>query len=227
MISVQRHIDELHERMDTAVKLIDETHQNPASPNIMAPGAISREARGLSIVLLFAAYEYLLKSLTRTLLEGAVRCRVGNRRLQPGFRALALKSVTDSVRARPPKQMFKSILPDLALVTAQGGSTCTIETGTFPDDGSFMKTSQIQLWCQIFNVGSPAAILTRTWASVDAIVAQRNAIAHGAQTPDAIGRGYTENEIRDLIEAWRDDWTGFLRHVELLAASRDFFRLPR
>jgi hypothetical protein len=177
-------------------------------------------------VLLFAAYENLLKSLTRTLLEGAIRCRVSNARLQPGFRAFALYSATQSALDRPKKELYSHILPNLVIVSSLGGRGCTINAAAFPDDGSFMKASQIELWCKVFDVGPPQAVLQRTWGSVNAIVSQRNAIAHGQRTPDDVGRNYTEADIRTLIQEWRDDWTDFLAHIGALASSRDFFRTP-
>lgn len=222
MISVAIHLTDLHDRMDTAVRLIDETH--PAGPG--ASGPIAREARGLAVVLLFAAYENLLKSLTRTLLEGAVRCRVSNARLQPGFRAFAITAATQSARALPKDDMYTKILPGLIAVTSQGGRQCTINTSAFPDDGSFMRSSQVVLWCKVFNVGDPKRLFRATWPTIDAVVSDRNAIAHGELTPDVIGRRYTEAEIRKLIRDWRNGWDAFLKHVEVLGANRDFFRTP-
>jgi hypothetical protein len=180
----------------------------------------------LAIELLFASNEHLMKSLTQTLLEGAVRCRVGNARLQPGFRAFALKGTAQSIRDRNPKEMYTRILPDLVASTSRGGRVCTINTTAFPDDGSFMKRSQIELWCQLFAVGHPARVLRRTWGSINAVVGQRNDIAHGEQTAEWIGRGYTEADIRGLIRDWRADWEDFLNHVGALAANRDFCRTP-
>lgn len=223
MITVHLHKTELKDRMDAAIRLIDETHRTTGAG---LPGPASREARGLAVVLLFAAYENLLKSLTRTLLEGAINCRVGNQRLKPGFQTFALKSVVESTRAKNPKELYVSILPNLVTAVSTGGRTCTISPGSFPDDGSFMKTSQIELWCRTFDVRHPASILRRTWGSVDAIVTERNGIAHGSRTPDEIGRTYTEADMRSLIADWHYDWHDFLTHVEGLASTRDFFRKP-
>lgn len=228
MIDVKLHLADLNSRLDAAVKLIDETHLSSSSTAMTAgSGPIAKEARGLAIVLLFAAYENLLTSLTRTLLEGAIKCRVGNRRLRPGFRMFALKSAVSSLRDMSEKKLYSHSLPKLIGQAELGGRTCTIDTEAFPNDGSFMKSSQIKLWCDIFEVGPPQKYLHRTWTSVDAIVAQRNQIAHGAATPDEVGRDYTEADIRSLIENWRLDWSDFLLHVENLGSSRDFFRLPR
>jgi len=222
MIDVTPHRAALADRISVVQSLIDETH--PAPP---ATSAISREARGLAIVLLFAAYEELLTSLTRTLLETAIRMRVGNRRLQPGFRAFALHSATSSARGVSDRKLFVTALPSLVDAAGQGGAPPTINPDDFPNDGSFMKRSQIETWARLFNIGHPAKVLRRTWSGIDGVVAQRNGIAHGRLTPQEVGRTYTEAEIRQLTSDWAQDWDDFLSHVDRLAASRDFFRLPR
>jgi hypothetical protein len=222
MIDVTPHRAALADRIAVVVSLIDETH--PAPP---ATSVISRETRGLAVVLLFAAYEDLLTSLTRTLLEAAVRMRVGNRRLQPGFRAFALHSATKSARGVSERKLFLTALPGLVEAASHGSGPSTINPDDFPNDGSFMKRSQIETWARVFNIGPPSKLLFRTWSGIDAVVAQRNGVAHGRLTPQEVGRNYSEAEIRQLTSDWASDWDDFLIHVAAAAASRDFFRTPR
>lgn len=224
MISVGRHVQELNDRMDAAIVLMDETH--PRSSTGALPGPAAREARGLVIVMLFAAYENLLRSLTRTLLEGAIRCKVSTRRLQPGIMTFALANTAKAARDRSAKKLYTTSIPELIESFHAGRDRCLIDTGAFPDDGSFMRSSQVQLWCHVFNVGAPAALLRGIWTSLDAVVGQRNDVAHGSLTASEVGRRYTEADIRDLIDSWRADWTSFLQHVGGLASSRDFYRVP-
>lgn len=224
MITVARHLAELNDRMDAAILLMDETH--PSSGGTILPGPAAREARGLVIVMLFAAYENLLRSLTRSLLEGAVRCRVSTRRLQPGIMTFALVDTAKATRDRSAKKLYSDSLPQIIDTFHATRATAGINTSAFPDDGSFMKTSQVQLWCRIFAVPPPAGMLRRTWASLDAVVAQRNDVAHGSKTAAEIGRRYTEADMRDLIDDWRHDWTVFLTQVGALASNRDFYRVP-
>lgn len=221
MITVQLHSDALSERIDVANRLIDETH-----PVGGATGPISREARGLAVVLLFAAYENLLTSLTRTLLEGEIRCHVGNGRLRPGFRAFALEAAAKSVRDVSEKKLYSSALPSLVDVAAPGGRRCTLDPSSFPSDGSFMKRSQIQLWCRTFDIPHPARLLHRTWPVIDTVVSERNGVAHGRLTPEDVGRGYSEADMRGLIVNWHDDWKDFLLDVAARAQTRDFYRTP-
>lgn len=222
MINTQPLVADLNDRILTATRLIDETHPNGPLPH----GPISREARGLAIVLLFAAYENLLKSLTRALLEAAVRLRVSNRRLQPGFRAFALANSAKSIRDLSHKKVYSHGLPRLVHDADPGGRVCTIDPNSFPDDGSFMKQSQISLWCILFGVADPHTILRRSWTSIDAVVIQRNEVAHGRETPEDVGRRYTEQEIRQLISDWHADWLDFLAAVGQHASNRAFFRTP-
>ncbi len=227
MISLQPQRIDLQDRIDSATRLIDATHQTSAAPAAgVAANPISREARGLVIVLLFAAYENLLRSTTRTLLEAAIRLRVGNRRLRPGLRTFALFSSVQSVRSISEKRLYSDGLPKLILAADPGGRICTIDSDRFPTDGSFMRSSQIVLWCKVFDLPHPASILRRTWTSVDTIVVQRNEIAHGGQTADLVGRNYSEAEIRQLISDWQDDWLNFLDIVEQNGSTRDFYRTP-
>jgi hypothetical protein len=226
MIDINFHISDLNERLDSAVRIIDETHPKPQAGKPAITGPISREARGLTVVLVFAAYENLLYSLTRTLLEAATKLRVSNRRLRPGFRAIAMVASAKSLKDASEKKLFSQSLPRLVGTASQGGRSCTIDTTTFPADGSFMKTTQIEVWCQLFDIPDPNLVLYRTWSVINTIVSERNGVAHGRLTADQVGRNYTEGEIRRLIEDWRQDWTDFLVVVGARASTRDFFRTP-
>ena len=222
MIDVTVHRQALADRIRVVNSLIDETH--PPAP---AVGPISRETRGLAIVLLFAAYEELLTSLTRTLLETAVQLRISNSRLQPGFRVFAVSGEAKSLRDVGAKKLYRESIPRMVEVVSRTDRKPTINTNDFPSDGSFMKKSQIELWATIFQIGHPAVPLRKIWAKIDTVVVQRNNIAHGDLTPQEVGRSYTEQELRDLINDWNNSWDDFLTHVESCASSRDFFRVPR
>lgn len=226
MINIQPYITDLNDRLDSAVRIIDVTHSTQTLDAPLATGSISREARGLTIVLIFAAYENLLRSLTRALLEAATKLRVSNRRLRPGFRAIALVASAKSVKDSSDKKLFSHGLPRLIETASLGGRLCTIDTNTFPDDGSFMKTSQIHVWCKLFDIPNPHLLLHRTWNVIDAVVSQRNGVAHGRVTADEVGRIYTEADIRQLVENWRLDWVDFLQFVDSRASMRDFYRTP-
>lgn len=210
--------DELDRRLDAVRCIVNATHPTPPG----APDA-GREIRGLAIVLLFASYENLLKSLCRQLLEVATSLRVGNRRLRKGFRLFAVHNLIQSATVVPKDKLWKSAGPRL-LDSASETKSCSINTSLFPDDGSFMKSSQVILFCDIFELGDPGPILKEVWDRLDTIVKERNGIAHGGLTPEEVGRNYSFAEIQNLISLWQLRWTSFIDHIESRAQSRDFYR---
>ncbi len=214
---------ELARRLDAIRNIVDTAH--PASPD---PGRvdISRDARGIAVLLLFASYENLLTSLCRGLLEAAAHLRVGNRNLKNGFRLFAvhgdLKAISDSSGGRLWKELGLRVMD-----TMSQSQKCTVDVNLFPADGSFMKRSQVRVFCNLFDLDDPGPILKEVWARLDTIVAERNGIAHGSLTPAEVGRNYTLADTQALIYSWQVRWTEFIVHVESKAASRDFFRIRR
>lgn len=212
---------ELRRRVTTIRRMLDE-----ADPLVPLPGTtnnISREVRGLVILLLFASYENLLTSLCRGLLEKAATLRVGNRRLRTGFRQFAVHNILMSIANSTEKKIWKESGRQL-LDRAFDSRSCTIDTNVFPADGSFMKRSQVSLFFDIFELGEPGLVLKEIWGRLDAIVVQRNNIAHGKMTPEEVGRQYTSAEVRTLVDDWETRWLELITHVEAKASIRDFYR---
>lgn len=221
MLSLNIHRSDLRRRLDTVRAILDATQPGAGQGGI----EISREARGLSILLLYASYEHLLKNVCRSLLEEAQRLRVGNKRLKPGLRLIAAHPQLQGLSASTATGIWKT---GLGVVVALADSKeCTISPNTFPNDGSNFKRSQVRTFCDVFDLGDPAVVLKEVWERLDTIVTERNRIAHGQATPDVIGRSYSENELRTLVGLWELRWGEFVDWVELAASSRSFFRMPR
>lgn len=215
--------DELILRLDTVRRILTAAHPTSSAPGVLDA---SREARGLAIVLLFASYENLLTSLCRRLLEIAITLRVGNLRLRKGFRLFAVHNLLQAVSDASNKKIWKGIGLRL-LDTAFDSKQCSIDPGLFPSDGSFMKSSQVMLFCEIFELGDPRAILQEVWGRLDAVVTERNGIAHGRLTPEQVGRNYSFADIQDLVNLWELRWISFVDHVESKAQIRSFYRYDR
>jgi len=211
--------DELGRRIETMRRMLD-----VSDPPLHGGGDISREVRGLIVVLLFASYENLLSSLCRGVLERAVSLRVGNRRLRTGFRQFAVHSLLVSISGSGENKIWKESGRNL-LECAFDSRNCTVNTNIFPKDGSFMKRTQVSLFCSIFEIGDPGSILKEVWARLDTVVTERNNIAHGMLTPEEVGRGYTREEIRILIESWERRWVDFIDVLEERASRREFYRI--
>ncbi len=207
-------------------QLLNATHLDAGgNPPAIGVPDVSREARGLAIVLLYAAYESLLRSTARSLLEVARSLRVGNRRLQPGFQIAAAYSHLQAISAIKESGIWKQ--PGLGLVVALFDSRqCTIDATRFPDTGDNFKRAQVTAFCDLFGLGDPAPILREAWSRLDTIVTQRNQIAHGQETPTEIGRRYSERELTNLVDVWEARWSDFIRWAETQGTSRDLYRRP-
>ncbi|MEU2106553.1 MAE_28990/MAE_18760 family HEPN-like nuclease [Nocardia sp. NPDC004085] len=217
---------DFRQRIDVARKILDATDYSPGG---VAEGAmidISRESRGLCIVLLYAAYENLLKGTSRAILEAAIRCKVGNRRLRPEFQVFAVYSKLHSITDKSSNSVWKGDGRKV-IDLLQDSSSCSINADTFPNDGSHMKSAQVATLCQSYGLGHPAPILGEAWGRIDTIVSERNGIAHGKRTPEEIGRNYSIGDLRNLVSIWEARWCDFLIYVERQASTRDFYRKPR
>jgi hypothetical protein len=196
MLSCSIHRDELHKRLSSVNAILDASH--PATDGI----DISREARGISIVLIYAAYENLLYGLCRSLLEVAVQLRVSNRSLRPGLQVFAAFGKLQAIASINPARIWSGAGHDV-IATVTRSDECTISPDLFPTDGSHMRQSQVVTFCKVFDLGHPAPVLQEVWERLDTIVSERNAIAHGRQTPDEVGRNYT---IAEVTKEYGSSW---------------------
>ena len=177
----------------------------------------------MAIVLLFASYENLLVSLCRSLLEAAKGSGFSNRDLRPGFRLFAIHGSLQGISATSLSRVWKDLGP--ALVATLGDeANCSVDSALFPADGSFMKSSQVHVFCALFELGDPGPVLKEVWSRLDTVVTQRNAIAHGLLSPEEVGRGYTIGEFRLLVDLWHQRWIDFIDHVESKVITPGFFR---
>jgi hypothetical protein len=212
--------DELKLRISTINRMLDIADPlNSQDSN----GGISREVRGIAILLLFASYENLMKSLCRGLLEKAASIRVGNRRLKVGFKIFAVHNLLVSVSDSPKKEIWKGSGEKL-LSRAFDSKNCSIDVNVWPDDGSFMRKSQVKLFFDTFDLGDPARILREIWEKIDTVVIERNDIAHGLKVPEEVGRAYSSVDLRNLVQLWESRWIEVINHIEAAASSREFYR---
>lgn len=217
--SCQLHRSELRDRVDVVRDLLIATN-----PPVQATPDVGAEGRGLSIVLLFGAYERLMTSLVQSLLEYVATLRVGSRRLRPGLKVFALFDKVQGLTAAAGPSIWTNHGP--AIITLLENGHCSdLRSDLFPKDGSYMRASQVSLVAKLFGMDDPGTILKEVWGRLDTLVVERNGIAHGRLTAGEVGRNYTPAEVHALAYLWCQRWTEFLDHVETKAASRSFFRV--
>lgn len=221
MLDLTSHRVDFTDRLSSASKLVTSGETTTGTPE-----DISRETRGLSIVLIFAAYENLLKKLSISVLEEVGRSRAKNRRLKPGYKLFATKHLFQSLLDKGNKSLWTGKGMEL-MQTATSSNSLNIRPNVWPDDGSYMKRSQITTLCTVFDFQDPSIPLSRIWLEIDGIVSKRNAIAHGQRRADEVGRDYSYGELLEVISAWEYSWCAFIDWVEHQCADSSFYLLPR
>ena len=200
---VQRN--DFKERIDVIRSILSHT----------APTVIARESRGLSIVLLYASYEKLLKSLVRVVLEDARQFVHSNHKLSEKFKVFCIHDKLQGlVDAQHHREIWTKDRGAAILRSLDDRTKCTLNPEIFPDSGDHMKVGQVLKVCTVLGLGHPAPILGEVWNRIDSVVTARNKIAHGAETPDAIGRQYSEAEINILVSTWELRWVAFIGWME-------------
>ncbi|QDV59012.1 HEPN domain-containing protein [Rosistilla oblonga] len=160
------------------------------------PKSIQR-IKGLAFVDMYAAYEPSVLSSVSLYLTAVKDANLPVSRLQPGLQSLIkdpdLQSMTESKKVKWKRRSEM-------LAKLQSGLTGCAVVSVFPDDGSHYRMSQLHLiWDLLQLRGSvlPAKMLTPL---IGEVVENRNAIAHGRERPETIGRRYTEVEIQEKLD---------------------------
>lgn len=209
---------ELKERVDVIRNILSETRNT----------AVARETRGMAIVLLYACYERLLKSLVRVVLEDAKGFVQSNHKLSTKFKVFCvhdkLQGLVDASHHREIWTKDRGI----ALLNALDDRTaCTLSPNVFPDSGDHMKSGQVLKVCSTLELGNPAPVLKEVWSRLDTVVVERNKVAHGAETPDSIGRRYSDLDILQLVALWELRWLEFIEMVEQAVNKPGYYGVRR
>ncbi|WP_146143612.1 MAE_28990/MAE_18760 family HEPN-like nuclease [Bifidobacterium callitrichos] len=203
--------------IDSVRDLVKSTHDNH-----QIPPDVKKSIRGLAIVMLFGAYEKMIKTLCAELIETASTFRGKQRNLSPQFRMVGIASQINAIRDPAAKKstLWERTLPN---VLKQIDGEASALTEIWPDNGEYMKRSQVLIFCQFFNLGEAIGSLGKVHNIIDSIVSQRNQIAHGELTAQEVGRNYSEVDIDSLINDWENGWSNFLDSVSSIVSNKAYF----
>lgn len=203
--------------IDSVRDLVKSTHDN-----LQIPSDVKKSIRGLAIVMLFGAYEKMIKALCAELIETASTFRGKQRNLSPQFRMVGIASQINAIRDPAAKKstLWERTLPN---VLKQIDGEASALTEIWPDNGEYMKRSQVLIFCQFFNLGEAIGSLGKVHNIIDNIVSQRNQIAHGELTAQEVGRNYSEVDIDSLINDWENGWSNFLDSVSSIVSNKTYF----
>lgn len=159
-------------------------------------GTTEQTAKGLMFVQIYAVYEYTARAVVRSAIVAIAAHRHKPQDLLPSLMALFLDSGLSGLRDCPKRDvwerriaLFESLFSD---------SPVELSNTVFPSDGTHFRHKQLQTIFKVLGIQRTPAQRKRHLYRVDEVVNQRNAIAHGDESPANVGRTYTRAEISNI-----------------------------
>lgn len=215
-INLSPCLDLFEERIASAEQLLSPNLYSDSVLSVL-PGFETQSApaamRGLSVVVLYAAYEALLRAICSTLNESVNVRHYCFGDVHVGIRALGSRPHFEGLGAIGPNRMWARMHEYLS--ACDGRQIVSIPGGQFPDDGSHMRQEQLKTIARVYGLSDPAPKLRRVHTELNSVVDQRNQVAHGSIPPSDIGRLYSQESIEKKVLSWKTRFTEWVRTVEV------------
>ncbi len=173
----------------------------------------SKAAKGMLFVQNYAVYEFVVIGVVRALvanlnLKGlnfpAVRAELLSMALHPEF-----SSIADGSKKNPWENRAGLIR------TSRAALPVLVGADLFPRDGSHFRPPQLETIWTLFGIPGPIVPASRLIAHIIELVDTRNRIAHGDDSPEAVGGRFSTGEMRKRI----DDTEAVCTHVITAAGA--------
>ena len=159
-------------------------------------------AKGLAFVQVYAVYE---DTVRKTVSEAIDRINTHNheiRELSSSLMTLFLDPEIRSLRDSGPNIEWRSRIKLFKRAFSRQKADLSSDTA-LPTDGTHFRFEQLALIFEVFGIKRLPVRRLRHKQRIREVVDNRNAIAHGGETPEAVGRRYTRDDIRKVIKQMR------------------------
>jgi hypothetical protein len=174
-----------------------------------APAPAPVVSKGLVFVQNYALYEYSLVSSLAAALATAKTHGLTLNDVRHELLALILSSEFDSAADSSQDKRWSQRIELFRRVRCHEQIGAGRFEGIFPTDGSHFRTRQLETIWSLLGIAVPIVATPRHRGRIDEMVEHRNAIAHGRESPDVIGRRFSEAEIHSRI----DDTAALCVHI--------------
>lgn len=173
----------------------------------------SRAAKGMLFVQNYAAYEFVVIGVVRALVAGANAKNLQFQILRTELLSMALDPEINSVVDGSKKNPWERRIT--LLRKARSASPVAIGADLFPKDGTHFRPPQLETIWNIFGIPGPFVPVPRLIGHIFEMVDTRNRIAHGDDSPEAVGSRFTIADLKKRI----DDTEAVCSHVIATAAA--------
>lgn len=177
-------------------------------------------AKGLVFVQIYAVYEYTINRTVSEAIESIKGHRPRMVDMLPSLLALFLdpefRSLRDVSRGNEWDRRLRLLERAFSRKKADLSSNTSL-----PTDGSHYRGSHLELIFRVFGIKRIPAPRRRHMQRISEVVDHRNAIAHGREAPEDVGRRYTHSEIRKAIHQMRGICLLWIRVFDRYCADRE------
>lgn len=175
-------------------------------------------AKGLMFVQIYAIYEYTVNKAVSETIESIKTHNHKMMDLSPSLLSLFLDPELRSLRDGPRRNEWSSRLK--LFDQAFGSHVVTLSGDTNPpSDNSHYRYSQLVLIFKVFGISRMPVPRRRHIQRIGEVVDHRNAIAHGRETAEDIGRRYTRSDIRKVIRQMKSVCMLLIRVLDAYCAD--------
>lgn len=161
-------------------------------------GDLANAAKGLAFVQMYAVYEFTVCSAVEAAIDSINSQKHKMRDITPSLLTLFLDADLKSLRDGGASQVWDRRI--IAFERAFSNELANIPTTTNPPtDGSHYRHTHLQIIFRVFGINRLPARRQTHLLRIDEVVDSRNAIAHGRETPEDIGRRHTRADIQHAI----------------------------
>jgi len=157
--------------------------------------------RGLVFVQIYAVYENIVNQVVQRAAEEIAAHGHTYNTLKPQIQSLFLDSELRSVQETANKKVWESRI--VLLQKSRSNDPIVAPLNVIPNDRSHYRYSNLLIIFRVFDVRARPVAHKKHSLRVDEVVENRNAIAHGRETAEAIGRRYTRRDIERRIDQMR------------------------
>jgi hypothetical protein len=173
-------------------RLVDALEKKEIASHVVEPGL--RTLKGLLFVHIFAVYEYAITNSFAAVVRQFNTHSLRYVDVKRPVLALALDSEFKSIANLSDRRSWPTKI-DL-LSRANCGDTVTIPDTLFPRDETHYRPAQLKVICITLGLPSGALIPDpRLIGWINEVVENRNRVAHGRETAEAVGGRYSSADL--------------------------------
>jgi hypothetical protein len=192
-----------------------------AAPSRPGPGTTAfRAAKGLFFVQLYAAIEYTVVATVERAIQTINGAGPTMEEVHPTVLSLALHPECQAISDVGPTRVWEKRWE--LFRRSRSASPVVIDENLLPSNGSNIQFEQLQSIWTTFAVRVPVVPRPEIRGRLSEITLNRNAIAHGRNTPVQVGSRYTENDLRTAMRSTDELCTYITQSFDNYLTAQDY-----